>query len=53
MFMDNNELLGGLILPERLSNDEMKELFIEAKNGSVVARDKLIVGNTRLVVHRV
>lgn len=45
-FIDNN-------LPKKLSEEELSTLFLEYKNGSLTARDKIIIHNIKLVIYLV
>ena len=50
--MDRNELfIDSGRLPNKLTKEELRELFIEYKNGSLEARQKIIIHNIKLVIY--
>ena len=49
----DNLLPEDTFLPQKLSSEEMKQLWISKKNGDYTARDKLITYNMRLVAFEI
>ena len=51
--MSKKFLSNGEALPESLDNNDINQLFIEYKNGSLAARSKIIEHNLRLVIRAI